>query len=230
VEGACNRFALWRAHAIGLPCGGRMQSVCPVEGGDVTHEGIRGAVRERCVATSRANCTEYWAPSSPVCRVNEGRARGCMGGADVALWARIALCGWRGSASFGHPPRQGGVGGPEIVIDRRAEPRRCIVCGGRCDSDARGVLARSSTDCGERSGLEVLGLFCKSGAAADGREPRSSPHDVRSRFPGPAASREHEPYPPAPQGAGAVDEQRSRCGTYGNNTSNTKPTESQDRA
>ena len=137
-----------------------------------------------CVATSRANCTEYWAPSSPVCRVNEGRARGCMGGADGALWARIALCGWRGSASFGHPPRhrprKGGVGGPEIVINRRAEPSRCMcvwlsVEGD--DSDARGVLARSSTDCGERSGL-----FCESGAAADGREPRSSrcPFSVRS--------------------------------------------------
>jgi hypothetical protein len=119
VEGACNRCALWRAH-----------------GGDVTHEGIWGAVTPLCVATSRANCTEYWAPS-PVCRVKEGRARGCMGGcADGALWARIALCGWRGSASFGHPPRQAGVGGPEIVIDRRAEPSRSMCVEGD-DSDVR---------------------------------------------------------------------------------------------
>jgi hypothetical protein len=31
-HGVHNRCALWRAHAIGVPCGGRMQSVCPVEG------------------------------------------------------------------------------------------------------------------------------------------------------------------------------------------------------
>jgi hypothetical protein len=67
-EGACNRFALWRAH-----------------GGDVTHEGIRGAVPSLCVAR--------WG------LVGENRA------------LRLARVGF---ASFGHPPRQGGVGGPAI--------------------------------------------------------------------------------------------------------------------
>ena len=96
-EGACNRFALWRAH-----------------GGDVTHEGIRGAVPSLCVATSRANCTEYWAPS-PVCRVIEGeRLQGRMCGWGLVGENRALRLARVGFASFGHPPRQGGVGGPVI--------------------------------------------------------------------------------------------------------------------
>ena len=142
-RGACTRLALWRAHAIGspcgeahaigLPCGGRMQSVRPVEGacnrfalwrahgGGVTHEGIRGAVPPLCVATSRANRTEYWAPS-PVCRVNEGeRLHGCMCGCGLVgenralRFARVGIL-WASST----PRRRRGDA-------RRAEPsRRCV--------------------------------------------------------------------------------------------------------
>ena len=105
-----------------------------------------------------------------------------MGGADGALWARIALCGWRGSASFGHPPRhrprKGGVGGPEIVINRRAEPSRCMcvwlsVEGD--DSDARGVLARLPR-------IAVSAVGCSVSRAPRPTDGSHDRHDVRSRF------------------------------------------------
>jgi hypothetical protein len=128
VEGACNRFALWRAH-----------------GGDVTHEGIRGAVTPLCVATSRANCTEYWAPS-PVCRVNEGER----------LHGRMCGCGLVGENRALRLARVGIFRASSTPRRRRGDAESRVGGVYVCEAvlgDARGVLARSSTDCGERSGL-----------------------------------------------------------------------------
>jgi hypothetical protein len=114
VEGACNRFALWRGACNRF-------AMWRAHGGGVTHEGIRGAVPPLCVATSRANRTEYWAPS-PVCRVNEGeRLHGCMCGCGLVgenralRFARVGIL-WASST----PRRRRGDA-------RRAEPsRRCV--------------------------------------------------------------------------------------------------------
>jgi hypothetical protein len=94
-----------------------------------------------------------------------------MGGADGALWARIALCGWRGSASFGHPPRKGGVGGPEIVIER--SPAGACVCG--CVWRAMTPMRVACWRGRPRIAVSAVGrsVLTKSGASADARDERT---------------------------------------------------------
>lgn len=150
VEGACNRFALWRAH-----------------GGDVTHEGIRGAVTPLCVATSRANCTEYWAPS-PVCRVIEGErlhGRKCglgLVGENRAL--RLARVGIFRASSTDAKTASGGRGEQSLAGG-------VYVCEAML-GDARDVLAvaRSST-----VALYAVSAHCSVGLLYASRAPRGRP-------------------------------------------------------
>ena len=94
------------ACTLGSPYGG-------AHGGDVTHEGNRGAVPPLCVATSRAKTVLNTGAPSQVCRETEGERLH-----DPDVWMIVA--------SFVQPPRQGR--GPASGGEGTAE-RMCGVWG-----------------------------------------------------------------------------------------------------
>ena len=136
------------ACTIGSPYGG-------AHGGDVTHEGNRGAVPPLCAATSRAKTVLNTGAPSQVCRETEGERLH-----DPDVWMIVA--------SFVQPPRQGR--GPASGGEGTAE-RMCGVWGDATVACCRAVVRRL---CGLCRGVRPLPV-CFQSAGRDSRRlrPRS---------------------------------------------------------
>ena len=116
------------ACTIGSPYGG-------AHGGDLTHEGNRGAVPPLCAATSRAKTVLNTGAPSQVCRETEGERLH-----DPDVWMIVAY--------FVQPPRQGR--GPASGGEWAAE-RMCGVWGDATVACCRAVVRRLCGLCGVRS-------------------------------------------------------------------------------